>query len=699
MSTPRRTDRRNPPVCWIALVLALPAACGFARARAAEPPTPIAALIHQAGNAESDTDRLRLLKQLHARPDLNKQLKADTAHLIAAVEQWTTSRRLPYFGREVSRTKDYDFKIGKQSPLWPITCIYRGRMLVWVTLESGNIIRYSNVRRQYLDRAAANFRAAKAAFGDNRVIRMYLGEPIPSDKQYASARGAPRWAALQRENIERLADVIEWWIDHRMQPDSQYGGGWGDDCEMWRWWTPVLIGFDSPKITAAQARFSAALMAQKHMKGGYTSRMTDVEHTAEDSADVITPMMHLAPNERAWKERAMRLADLMEKLWTGRNEKGQFQYKSTYFTVDRVDSSPQRACDTVYHPRAVQPALLLWQRTGDKRLTKLFSAWMDTWVAATARAERGKPAGIIPSAIHWPDGRVGGLGEHWWDPRNHGEPTLYRWPSAMKMMVDTLLLTWHMTGDRKYLAPLRSMAAARLRYLRDPPAAPPQPGSEAWCARQLGFLAATLAKHKRLTGSKEFDELLKRDGRAMATVAGGADRSALEKALLRSAKALRINWPGYTSEVRYTDRVLRFPALFGADMMFLEPVAGIEAPKAGLLYSTVTGDPGGGGYFPLNAVRWLTPPRDIAALVTQTGSDRFAAELFHFGDRPRKLTAELYLLAPGRYTLQIAAKEDQPPPAARAFDVTGRTTRVPLELPPRTLCTLRIRRSGKENDR
>ena len=88
----------------------------------------------------------------------------------------------------------------------------------------------------------------------------------------------------------------------------------------------------------------------------------------------------------------------LETLWTARNERGQLQFKSTYFSVDRVDAGAQRACDTVYHPRAVQPALLYWQRTGDERLGKLFAAWMDTWVDAAARAERGKPAGILPSA-------------------------------------------------------------------------------------------------------------------------------------------------------------------------------------------------------------------------------------------------------------------------------------------------------------
>ena len=103
---------------------------------------------------------------------------------------------------------------------------------------------------------------------------------------------------------------------------------------------------------------SKALLNQPHMRLGYTTRMSDVEHTAEDSADVITPMMHLDPNNDLWRKRALRLAELMEVLWTSRNERGFLQFQSTYFTANKVDTNPMRACDTVYHPRAV------WHLTG-----------------------------------------------------------------------------------------------------------------------------------------------------------------------------------------------------------------------------------------------------------------------------------------------------------------------------------------------
>jgi hypothetical protein len=478
-----------------------------------------------------------------------------------------------------------------------------------------------------------------------------------------------------------------------MQEDGQYGGGWGDDCEMWRWWVPVLIGFDDPKIIAAQRRFSDALMNQPHMRLGYTTRMSDVEHTAEDSADVITPMMHLNPDSDLWSKRALRMADLMESLWTGKNERGFLQFKSTYFTAQKVDTNPQRACDTVYHPRAVQPTLLYWQRTGDERLTRLFSGWMDTWVDAAARAERGKPGGIIPSAIHWPDGKIGGLGENWWDPKNHGEHTLYLWPSAMSLMTHTLLLTHHMTAKDQYLEPIRSMGDIRLAYLAAPPKSVPTPGSKAWCASQPGGLSSVIAKYRFLTGNTEFDPLIAKDASPYIRFRLYGDTGALVSALRNSAEALRINLAGYTSEVRYTDRVLRFPALFASDGIVGRSVAAIRRPDPSLLYSTATGDPGNAGYFPLNAVRWLTPPRDIAVLVTDSGTDKFGAEMFHFGKKSRPMSAEFYLLKPGRYSLTIAAENTggQVPLQTHDFQVKGPRVRVPFELPARTLCTLHVR--------
>ena len=115
---------------------------------------------------------------------------------------------------------------------------------------------------------------------------------------------------------------------------------------------------------------------------------------------------------------------------------------------------------------------------------------------------------------------------------------------------------------------------------------------------------------------------------------------------------------------------------------------GIHIPDITLLYATVTGDPGGAGYFPMNAVKWLTEPRDLAALVTDSGTDRFEAKLFHFGDQPRRMGAELYLLEPGSYVANLNGNQ-------HALEFT-RSTRVDFTIPPGVVFQIQVKRGVGE---
>ena len=264
----------------------------------------------------------------------------------------------------------------------------------------------------------------------------------------------------------------------------------------------------------------------------------------------------------------------------------------------------------------------------------------------------------------------------------------------MSLMTHTLLLTHHMTGQAKYLEPIRSMADIRPKYLGSPPENEPAAGTEAWCAARLVGLSSVITKYRFLTGDTEFDELLAREMSPYMRFRLHGDPGPLLSALQENAEALRINFEGYTSEVRYTDRVLRFPSLFTGNGIPGEPVAAIRTPDPSLLYSMVTGDPGDALYFPLNAVRWLTPPRDIAVLVTESTAGEFSAELFGFGQRQRTMSAEFYLLEPGRYKLTITAGDNggRQSPETYEFSVKNRRTRVNFKLPPRKPCVLHISR-------
>ncbi len=685
---------------FILLLMFLMAASGVALAEPVDAsptilPEAARALIQQAGNADDDKVRLALLKEVQELPDLAPDFQSDLASMIDQVDQWINCDKLMYFYHRVWQDGDWDFGISEDSPLYPLTYLYRGRMLAWTAVEYSGIFFYPERCRQVFEKARRNFELAKRHFPGNRIAGMYLGEPIPPRKHYYPVPGAPKWAVYQREGIERLLDIVEWWIDNRQQEDGEFGGRWGDDCEMWGWWAPMMIGFECPKLARAQAFFSKSLMSQPHMEPGYTNIISDVEHSAEPSAYAILPMMYLDPEDPQWGAMALRLADLMENLWTGRNERGFLQFKSTFISGSEVDASPQRACDTNMHPRVMIPALLYWQRTGDERLTKLFSDWMDTWVDATARSDRGKPAGILPSALHWPDGHVGGVGENWWYPENYPYGKFYSWPGSLGVMSTTLLLTWHMTGDDKYLEPIFSMIRIHDEYLASPPKEEPKPGTKAWCAAQLGGIGGVLAKYRFLTGDTTYDEIIGKGAAPYVHFRLTGDREPMVEALRNNAEALRGNFEAYTSEPRYTDRMMKFNRFFMfPNMMFRRPITTLYYPDGGILYRMISGEPGSLTYFPTNAVRWLTNPRKIAALVTKSDKQHFEAEVFTFDDKPRDMGAEFYLLEPGNYELMIAVGDGTwdayEPMMHQKFTVDSPRTRVSFVLPPRRLSTLKV---------
>jgi len=404
----------------------------------------------------------------------------------------------------------------------------------------------------------------------------------------------------------------------------------------------------------------------------------------KDTADTITPMMHIAPEDATWKQRALRLAELMKEKWTGTNERGFLQFKSTYFTSEEVDLQPAHACDTVYHPRAVQPALLYWQRTGDKELEKLFTSWMKTWVDAAERSEQGKPAGILPSALHWPSGKVGGIGNQWWRPENYNTG-LYNWPSTISMLNNTLLLCYHMTGDALYLRPLQSMAEIRRKYANDPGIKTAPEGSIQWCADKIGeFLPDSLAKYRWLTGDKQFDDLLKADADGYMKFILTDSEDDLLEGLANNKEALDYNFESFTTETRFTDRVHRFAngyliKHFDTSTPSFDP---------GFLYSTLTGDFGSPLYFPLNAVRWLTHSRDIAAMVKVNKKDHFQADLYHFGLFPRDMGAELFMLEEGKYELTLTSGKDVLQKAVVTLKKTN--NHFSFQLPSRQLCTFKL---------
>jgi hypothetical protein len=118
-------------------------------------------------------------------------------------------------------------------------------------------------------------------------------------------------------------------------------------------------------------------------------------------------------------------------------------------------------------------------------------------------------------------------------------------------------------------------------------------------------------------------------------------------------------------------------------------IAGVDLPRSYLLYHMVSGDPVF-GRIPTPAVRWLTTPTDIAVWVTAADATRFEAELFHFGDQQRSLSAELKQLRPGRYGVELLCDGRSVENSRRSIDAKQSGTQIPFELPAQKTCVLRI---------
>ncbi len=160
-------------------------------------------------------------------------------------------------------------------------------------------------------------------------------------------------------------------------------------------------------------------------------------------------------------------------------------------------------------------------------------------------------------------------------------------------------------------------------------------------------------------------------------------------------QALGSNWPIFTEEMRYTDRVLAFDGNY-LRFYLREPPPALNSS----IYSMITGNVGNAIHFPLNAVRWLTDPENIAVFVTESQRSSFSARIYQFGEDPRPMGVEFYLLQPGTYQVSLVEQESgESVPAPDRLEVSGKSAGLRIEVPSRRTCTLSLVKLSARSDR
>ncbi|MFC1734969.1 hypothetical protein ACFL1X_02565 [Candidatus Hydrogenedentota bacterium] len=442
--------------------------------------------------------------------------------------------------------------------------------------------------------------------GDCRLVFWKLMETWPKDKfglfytqnkwepdedwhfgdHAKNTEGVPDWAKALKVAYGRTLDMTEWWRNNKQRADGSIGGGWGDDVEIVGFFG--LYGFISEGASPGTMSLTEDLIdgmwnnSELDTEAGFCRPVADAEHSAEWSGDTLGLMVQLQYGNPIWIERALKTAKLMKNLWMAPNDQGNLHFKANYFGALRTGGGPQ-SNDSYINYRATRPAVMVHWYNENPAVGKIFTKWADGWVDAAMSTARGKPEGVIPAEVSWPEGIIGGINSpNWYTSVRAPHTVNYHFqPQKYKgYMTNLLTMAYDITGDMKYLEPLRKEAEIAQAYAKDPVDSPKE-GSREWAGSILSGGAAGRAGDSATGRWKTIEKRI--------TGKAGAPKITYEpdyvaKRVQWVADYMEERWPNLTTETAATDRVA-FPGIIDPYMI----MSGATGDSIMQMYATYAG--------------------------------------------------------------------------------------------------------------
>jgi len=551
----------------------------------------------------------------------------------------------------------------------------RGRILYWLEKE------------QHLEGEPAggqtDLKKLYARHPDDKLLAMYTGAKIDLpdacdclETPQETPSSAPAWSMGQREALCRLRQIAHWWVEQRQAPNGEFGGKLGDDVELLRWWAALILTGDETAKRGWQ-KLADGVWRSKYLHEGYTSELRDVEHAAEYLADTA-PFMAMFSDDPIYLDRLEPAASYFEKRWTGRTPMGHRFFRSAWFSSTAIATEEPKGRDLEYNSRAVQAIRYLAWRRPSPQVIELLHAWAEAWVRAALRTDKGKPKGIVPASVRFPDEAFNGDGPTWYRANMFWE--YYDWQHfAGSMMLDQLFYTYTITQDKRLLQPMYlslDLIRAKEPGLNNNQTSEPEEGTPAWAAKKLmsqDLFWSVVEQWRFLSGDSRWDDLILRHGTPYGRFRIGRNEDHLVAGLNRLLTAVRTNGPLKTTEAMFTDRV--------------------DAPGSEHLKAMLTGDGIWGNLSPYYAVSWEQTDAQFTALVGETGVDRLQVQLYSHAPKARSIVMRLWQLKPGEYRLRLEPSGPESPEqtiSERTISVRNRGERVHMTLPAKQLIRIRI---------
>ena len=255
----------------------------------------------------------------------------------------------------------------------------------------------------------------------NELARDYWHEmnheqPRPAYILPQAPEGVPQWAFLQVEDLGKLKQLINWYIDNRQIANGEFGGGLSDDSDFTEWWPGLaLMGSTPDKIKASLWKEMDAMYAQHMFTNGLATIQTDELHSYEDGINVLGESMLLDFGSPKQIERAMVTAKRLEWL-TGVNAAGHRHVRSSYFNGAKMAEGGVWGWSKEYSYMVFHPALSLVLFNGSLETRKMILELADGFLAhykpgpdgkytlhteVNFKTDEDKPTGMRPWFILW----------------------------------------------------------------------------------------------------------------------------------------------------------------------------------------------------------------------------------------------------------------------------------------------------------
>jgi len=196
---------------------------------------------------------------------------------------------------------------------------------------------------------------------------------------------APEWALYQRELLEIMLSIPQWWHDHRLVEQTGIVNGYGDDTQLTgeSFWLYFCTG--DARMRRMLRAVAEGTWKHAGFYRGYPSRTNDVGHNAEEVVGAWPLLILSEYGDPRYVEMTMETLSLLDFVTT-RTARGHRHFRSWYYSATEVVTDGDMGVDNFGNSQfTILGHMLSWYNRNPK-LTQFYKDWSDAWLDDFARS-------------------------------------------------------------------------------------------------------------------------------------------------------------------------------------------------------------------------------------------------------------------------------------------------------------------------